>query len=122
MRGLCFALLLSVSFAWAQDSKPVTAPPDNSKQGKGQMTVQGCLSRSSGDYILIKQEPAVTYELQATGKIKLRNYLGQRVEVTGEQSPTLSSSSDALNKTGSASPITITVRSIKTVAKECAAR
>ena len=105
----------------AQD-KPAATSPDNAKQTKGQLTVQGCVSRSSGDYILIKQEPAVTYELQATGKIKLRDYLGQRVEITGEQSPTLSSSSDAMNKTGSASPITITVRSIKTVAKECVVR
>lgn len=120
MKVLLFALLLSASFAAAQDSK--VAPPDNSKHDKDQITIQGCVSRSSGDYILMKQEPAISYELQATGKIRLHNYLGQRVEVTGEQSPTMSSSSDALNKTGSASPVTITVSSIKTIDKECPLR
>ena len=64
----------------------------------------------------------MTYELQATGKIRLRNYLGQRVEITGKESPTLSSSSDALNKTGSASPVTLTITSIRSIAKECAGR
>jgi hypothetical protein len=115
MKTLLFALLLSTTFVLAQDAKPV---PD-SKQGKDWITVQGCLSRTSGDYILMKQEPGFSYELQASGKIRLHNYLGQRVEVSGEQSPTLSSSSDALNKTGSASAVTITVRSIKTIDKEC---
>ena len=47
--------------------------------------MQGCVSRSSGDYILMKQNPAVSYQLQATGKIRLRHYLGQRVEVTRER-------------------------------------
>ena len=44
----------------------------------------------------------MTYELQATGKIKLRHYLGQRVEAIGSESPTMSTSSDAMEKVGSA--------------------
>ncbi len=75
---LLVALLLSGTFLLAQDSAP-----DNSKDSKGQITLQGCVSRSSGDYILMKQDPGVSYQLQATGKIKLRHYLGQRVEVSG---------------------------------------
>jgi hypothetical protein len=117
MKSLLLALLLCATFALAQDN-PATAQ-NNSKHDKDAITVQGCVSRSSGDYVLIKQQPAMTYELQATGKIRLRNYLGQRVEVTGEQGPTMSSSSDAMNKTGSASSVTITVTSIKTIDKEC---
>ena len=118
MRPLVFAMsLLSASFAIAQNT---TA--DNSKHDKGEVTIQGCVTRSSGDYVLMKQDPAVSYELQATGKIILKDYLGQRVEVTGEQSPTLSSSSDAMNRVGSASPVTITIRSIKTLDKECPLR
>ena len=119
MRMLLFAILLSASFALAQDNKPA---PDNSTHDKDWITVQGCVSRSSGDYILLKQHPAISYELQASGKIRLHNYLGQRVEVSGEQGPTLSSSSDAMNKTGSASPVTITVQSIRTIDKECPER
>lgn len=110
MKTICVLLLISGSFLFAQDA---------TKDSKGQVTVQGCVGRQNGDYVLTKQHPAITYELQATGKTRLKNYLGQRVEVTGNEGPTMSSSSDALNKTGSAAPTTITIRSIKTVAKDC---
>ncbi len=109
MRALLCVLLLSGTLLLAQDPK-------------GQVTVQGCVGRSSGDYVLTKQNPAMTYELQATGKTKLRHYLGQRVEVIGNESPTLSTSSDAMNKTGSAAPVTLTITSIKTIDKECMVR
>jgi hypothetical protein len=118
MRKLWFALLLSSSFLLAQDNSNATGQ-DNSKDSKGPVTVQGCVSRASGDFTLTKQDPGVTYELQATGKIKFSRYLGQQVEVTGNQSPTLSTSSDMSRR--SASPVTLTVRSIKTIAKECSA-
>jgi hypothetical protein len=123
MRKLCFAIvLLSGSFLLAQDSYPANAGQSAQKNSKGQVTVQGCVGRSSGDYVLTKQNPAMTYELQATGKTRLRNYLGQRVEVTGKEGPTLSTSSDAMNKTGSASSVTLTITSIRTIDKECAVR
>jgi hypothetical protein len=67
-------LLLFATFSFAQDNNPV-ASTDHSKQKKGFVTVEGCVSRSSGDYVLVKQNPAMTYELQATGKIRLREYL-----------------------------------------------
>jgi hypothetical protein len=121
MKTLCFVLVLSGSVLLAQDSNPNTSK-QNSKASKGDVTVQGCVGRFSGDYILTKQEPAITYELQATGKIKLRQYLGQRVEVTGSEAPSMSTSSDALTKTGSASAVTLTITSIKTVSKECTVR
>jgi hypothetical protein len=122
MRKSWFVLLLSGGFLLAQDGSPSTAGQHKSKSSKGEITLQGCVGRSSGDYVLIKQNPAITYELQATGKTKLRQYLGQRVEVTGTESPSLSTSSDALTKTGSAAPVTITITSIKTIAKECTVR
>jgi hypothetical protein len=112
MKTLLCALLLSGSLLLAQDSAPA----------KGQVTMRGCVSRSNGDYILMKQDPAVSYELQGTHQIKLRHYLGQRVEVTGSESPTMASSSDAINKIGSAAPVTLTVTSIKTLDKNCSAR
>jgi hypothetical protein len=116
LTSTALALLFSASLALAQTNTPA---PDNSKDSRDAITVQGCVSRSSGDYILIKQEPAMTYELHATGRIRLHHYLGQRVEVTGQKSPTMSSSSDAMNKMGSASPVTISVSSIRTIDKEC---
>jgi hypothetical protein len=119
MNKLCLALLLSGSFLLAQDSNPNTTSQPKSKASKGEITVQGCVNRFSGDYILMKQNPAMTYQLQATGKTKLRQYLGQRVEVTGTEAPSMSTSSDALTRTGSAASETITISSIKTISKEC---
>ena len=122
MRTLWLVLLLSGGFLLAQESNPNTTSQPNSKDSKGEVTVQGCVARSTGDYILMKQDPAMTYKLQATGKTKLGQYLGQQVEVTGQTSPSLSTSSDALAKMGSPASVTLTVTSIKTLAKECTAR
>jgi hypothetical protein len=121
MKRLFFVtLLLSGSFLLAQDSAPAKSD-QKSKTSNDEITVQGCVGRSSGDYVLTKQNPAMTYELQATGKTRLKHYLGQRVEVTGKESPTMSTSSDAMNKTGSAAPTTINITSIRTIDKECVA-
>jgi len=122
MRTLCFVFLLSASFLLAQDNNPSTASQPKSKGSKDEITLQGCVGRASGDYILMKQNPAITYELQATGKIRLRQYLGQRVEVTGKESPSMSTSSDAITKTGAPSSVTLTITSIKTIAKQCTVR
>jgi hypothetical protein len=117
--------LLVVPVIWAsvllaQESNAPSGPSqDNSKHAKGQITVQGCVGRSTGDYILTKQDPGMTYELQATGKTKLRHYLGQRVEVTGKESPSMSTSSDTSARMGSPASVTLTVTSIRTIDKEC---
>jgi hypothetical protein len=118
---LSAALVLSGTLLLAQDGTS-SMPRENAKDSKGQITVQGCVGRSSGDYVLTKQNPGITYELHATGKIKLRNYLGQRVEVVGTESPSLSTSSDAMNKTGSAASSTISVSAITTIDKDCTVR
>ncbi|HXM68752.1 MAG TPA: hypothetical protein VN911_18640 [Candidatus Acidoferrum sp.] len=123
MKTAWFAIvLLAGSFLLAQESYPANNNRQEVKDSNGQVTVRGCVSRSSGDYTLIKQNPPMTYELQGSHGVKLRNYLGQRVEVTGTESPTMSSSSDAMNKTGSAAPTTITVSSIRTIDKDCPQR
>jgi len=122
MKILLCALLLLGSLLLAQDNAPANTNQQGGNDSKGQVTMRGCVSRSNGDYILMKQDPAVSYELQGTHKIKLRHYLGQRVEVTGSESPTMASSSDAMNKIGSAAPVTLTVTSIKTLDKSCSAR
>ncbi len=121
MKTLLCVLLFSSSFLLAQDSNAGAANQKSSKDSKGQVTVQGCVSKANGDYTLMKQNPAMTYQLQGSRKIRLSHYLGQRVEVTGSEGPTMSTSSDAMNKTGSAAPVTITIDSIKTIDKECTA-
>jgi hypothetical protein len=122
MKKLWLIVMLSGSFLLAQDNPGTNPSQRNHRASKDEVTVQGCVGRSSGDYVLTKRDPAMTYELQATGKTRLRNYLGQRVEVTGTEGPTMSTSSDALNKTGSASSVTLTISSIRTVDKECTVR
>jgi hypothetical protein len=122
MKTMWFALLLSGGYLLAQNSNPSKTTQQNAKDSKGQVTVQGCVGRSSGDYILMKQDPAMTYELQATGKIRLHQYLGQQVEVTGKESPSMMTSSDALTRTGAPSSVTLTITSIKTINKECPVR
>jgi hypothetical protein len=123
MKKSCFImLLLSGGLLLAQDRYPASNGQQDVKDSKGQVTVKGCVSRSGGDYTLIKQNPPMSYELQGTRNVKLRDYLGQRVAVTGTESTTLSSSSDAMNKTGSAAPTTLTVTSIRTIDKDCTVR
>jgi hypothetical protein len=112
-------LVVSASVLLGQDNNSSNgASPDN-LAAKGQTTVQGCVSRSNGDFILVKQDPAITYELHSAGKVKLGRYLGQQVEVTGKTSPSLSSSSDSSGRGGAPSSLTLTATSIKTITKEC---
>ncbi len=118
-KTILLVLVIWAGVLLAQESNPPSSSQDNSKHAKGQITVQGCVSRSTGDYILTKQDPGMTYELQATGKTKLRHYLGQRVEVTGNESPSMSTSSDTSARTGSPASMTLTITSIKTIDKEC---
>ena len=119
-KTILFVLVIWTGVLLAQESNPPSgSSQDNSKHAKGQITVQGCVSRSTGDYILTKQDPGMTYELQATGETKLRHYLGQGVEVTGTESPSLSTSSDTSARMGAPASVTLMITSIKTIDKEC---
>jgi hypothetical protein len=91
-------------------------PDQSSNAQEGQVTVQGCLTRLSGDFVLTRVDPGDTYVLHAAHNVKLAKYLGQQVKVVGTKSPTLSDTSDSARAT---SPVTITVNSISTVSKEC---
>jgi hypothetical protein len=112
-RTILLVLLFVGGLLMAQTNSDQSQPKDKKK---GQVTVQGCVSRSSGDYILMQSDPANTYVLHAAEKVKLGQYLGQQVKVTGTKSATESDSADAGRST---SPVTITVDSISTISKEC---
>lgn len=91
-------------------------PSNNSSQKeKGRITVQGCVGRSSGDFVLIQTDPGNSYVLRPNGKIKLEHYLGHQVQVTGAESSTMRISSNG----GKGSSISITVDSINTISKRC---
>lgn len=109
------AVLLIASSALVQSDQP-----SNNHKQNGEVTVRGCVTMMNGDYVLTKQDPGNTYQLEKGEKVKLRDYLGKRVEITGPKSTTLPTSEDAINaRMGSASPVTIKIKSIKTIAKEC---
>ncbi|MGO9125541.1 MAG: hypothetical protein ACLP6G_11705 [Terriglobales bacterium] len=113
-----FCLSISAA-AQATNANPQNASQQHSKKAKDEITVRGCLSRSNTDYILIQPDQGNSYELERSGKLRLGPYLGQEVEVTGSESPSLSTSSDFLARTGSASAVTIRVTAIKMIQKKC---
>lgn len=115
--ALC--MTLSASGQESTASPPNANPHPAPKKAKDEITVQGCLSRSNTDYILIQPDKGNSYQLERSHKLRLAPYLGQQVEVTGPQSPSMSTSSDYLARSGSASPVTIRVREIKTIQKRC---
>jgi hypothetical protein len=108
---MVFVLLIGGGSLMAQAT---SERPRNDKQG--QVSVQGCISRSSGDYVLMQFDPGNSYVLHSGNNIRLGDYLGQEVKVSGTISPTLSDSSDAAR---SAPSTTITVNSISTISQEC---
>jgi len=114
-RTILFALLLAGSWLLAQANQDQTQQPP--KEKAGQVTVQGCVSRSSGDFTLMQSDPGNSYVLRPSGKLKLDPYLGQQVEVTGRETPTMSTSSNYNRRPASA--VTIRVDSIKTISKQC---
>jgi hypothetical protein len=111
--------LLCLGIATSAQTNPQAGQGPNSEKAKDQVTVRGCLSRSNTDYILLQPDQGNSYQLERSGKLKLGPYLGQEVEVTGPQSPSMSTSSDYLARSGSASPVTIRVMEIKTIQKKC---
>ncbi|MFZ0285007.1 MAG: hypothetical protein WAL32_07230 [Terriglobales bacterium] len=112
-------VLITLYLGISAAAQAAGASSQPTKNPKDQITVRGCVDKSSTDYILTQPERGNSYELQGNHKIHLRRYLGQQVEVTGTQSPSLSTSSDFLARAGSASPVTISVSSIETIAKRC---
>jgi hypothetical protein len=115
--ALTIALLLSASVMLAQTDQS-NSPRSNRGMGK-QVTVTGCVSITNGDYILMKENPADTFQLSSTNEIHLKDYLGKRVEVTGTKLTTVPTSEDATNRTGEASPVTIRVSQVNILDSEC---
>jgi hypothetical protein len=119
---LFITLLLSGGLLFGQNSTAANGDQrtaQNISGSHGKITVTGCISMFSGDYTLIKDNPAITYELDANGKARLHDYLGHRVQITGWQQESLSTSSDAMDRSGSPSPLTIKISSIKTLDRDC---
>ena len=116
-RSIVFAIVLAGGWLAAQAYQDQAQQP--AKEKPGPVSVQGCVSRSSGDFTLMQSDPGNTYVIRPSGKLKLDPYLGQQVEVTGYETPTTSTSSNYNRRPASA--VTIVVESIKTISKQCGA-
>jgi hypothetical protein len=125
-KGIPFLVVLfAVSSLMAQSGpdRSSGANKPRSKNSEGEITVQGCLERATGDYVLMQTDPGNTYELeQGSRKIKLDPHVGEQVVVTGWKSPSLSTSSDSLNRFGAPSSLTIMVTRIRTIEEQCTTR
>ncbi len=120
MRKILLALsvvLLGLTWAVAQDPSTQSTPSSAGGQSaSGQMTVEGCLSGSSGNFTLTDKN-GMSYQL--TGDTaKLSEHVGHEVKVTG-----MSSGSDAAGgdkaSTGAGGSQTLQVSSVKHVSKTC---
>jgi hypothetical protein len=124
MKTTIFLVVLCLSIpvaAQTSDSSQSNANQRVSKKAKDEITARGCVTKLSTDYILAQPDQGNSYELQGSKKMRFGPYLGQQVEVTGVEAPSMSTSSDYAARAGSPSPVTITVHSIKTIAKRCSA-
>lgn len=115
---LLSVLLLGLSWAVAQESSTSPSQSSSSRTSAGQMTVEGCLSGSSGNFTLTDKN-GTSYQL--TGDTaKLSEHVGHEVKVTGTSSAEGATSSTGAPAAGSAGAgQTLQVSSVKHVSKTC---
>jgi uncharacterized protein DUF5818 len=130
---LVSVLLLGLSWAVAQDN--ASSSPSSSSTGSaqsdssansgqtsrtgagGQMTVEGCLSGSNGNFTLTDKN-GMAYQL--TGDTaKLSDHVGHEIKVTGTSASGAGAESSAGAAAGSAAGQTLQVSSVKHVSKTC---
>jgi hypothetical protein len=116
-KPVVLAVLFVGGWLFAQANEGQSEHPPQDKNG--QIIVKGCVSRSSGHFILMQSDPGHSYVLEAPGTIDVGHYLGQQVQVTGTESHTSPTSSHSIRETGGGPPLTITADSIKTISKRC---
>ena len=114
-------LLLGLSWAVAQDSStpsssgyPAQQSTGQSRTGAGgQMTVEGCLSGSNGNFTLTDKKGM---EYQLTGDTAtLSEHVGHEVKITGMSS----SGASGTTASTSGSSQTLQVSSVKHISKTC---
>jgi Protein of unknown function (DUF5818) len=124
---LLSVLLLSVSWVAAQSDQGDRSQTGSSSAGQeksantgNQMTVQGCLSGSEGNYTLTDKS-GNTYQL--TGDTaKLSEHVGHEIKVSGTATTATTSSggsSGAMGQSSGSSQKAIEVSSVKHMTKTC---
>jgi hypothetical protein len=115
---LLSVLVLGLSWAVAQDS---TSGQTSRTGAGGQMTVEGCLSGSNGNFTLTDKN-GMAYQL--TGDTaKLTEHVGHEVKITGTSGSAETGASGSTEPSGTAGSAgagqALQVTSVKHVAKSC---
>lgn len=120
---LLSVLLLGAFWAAAQNDPSQTSPSQATPAGSGsETTVQGCLSGSSGNYMLTDKNGS-SYQL--TGDTaKLSEHVGHEIKVTGtvssaSASPSGGADSSKAGEAGGSSQQGLEVSSVKHISKKC---
>ena len=114
---LLSVLLLGLSWAVAQDSTTGATQGSTSRTAGGNVTVEGCLSGSDGNFTLTDKN-GMSYQL--TGDTaKLSEHVGHEVKVTGTSGSAGAGASGSTQTSPSGAGQTLQVTSVKPVSKSC---
>lgn len=117
---LVSVLLLGLSWAVAQDSSATASGSSGqtSRAGAGgQMTVEGCLSGSNGNFT-ITDKNGTTYQLSGD-TAKLSEHVGHEVKVTGTSGSASAGASGSTESSAGGTGQTLQVTSLKHMSKTC---
>jgi hypothetical protein len=118
---LLSSLLLGALWLVAQTYPNQTQAPDRStKTGNNQMTVEGCLNGSNGNYTLTDSSGNVYRLVGAESNIS--EHVGHTVKIMGTNAshvPSSTSESSTSEGKSVAAPPTLTVTSVKHISSSC---
>lgn len=112
--GLLILSVLLLASLWAAAQNSAQSPRASAG---GQTTVEGCLSGSSGSYMLTDQNGTM-YQLSGD-TAKLSEHVGHEVKITGTSSSGDSSASGAASGASGAAQQTLQVSAVKHISKTC---
>ena len=121
---LVSVLLLGLSWAIAQDSTGQGSSTASGSSGQtsrtgagGQMTVEGCLSGSNGNFT-ITDKNGTSYQLTGDNA-KLSEHVGHEVKVTGTSGSAGAAASGSTESSAAGTGQTLQVTSVKHISKTC---
>jgi hypothetical protein len=123
---LALALLIPTAWLQAQEHDSQAGSTQNEATAAGQVTVQGCLQGSDGNYT-VTDNSGMTYQLQGD-MAKLSAHVGHEVQITGTTSGAGATNPNAgagtTNPTTRVPPAgvqqsTLTVQNMKHISKTC---
>jgi hypothetical protein len=118
---LSLALLLSAAWIQAQQYPEKGSSQSSSTKSNSAATIQGCLQRSEGNFMLT-DAAGTTYQIEGDTS-KLTEHIGHEVQITGTKSTSSSASASGSPESGSKSSAsqqqTIQVQDVKHISATC---